>query len=119
MGAARRKFRLLTESLVHHGLLLLLLALFVQQGAEGVPDGDARRHVNPAQTQEAEPAPDDPSSPLVIGRRSPQEHDDQQDGGEQEAPEGVVDPQLPPVLREGPDKRGEHHSSERPSRTST
>lgn len=30
----------LTESFVHHGLLLLFLTLLIQQRAEGVPDGD-------------------------------------------------------------------------------
>lgn len=30
--------RILTESLVHHGLLLLFLALFIQQRTEGIPD---------------------------------------------------------------------------------
>lgn len=35
-----REERFLTESLVHHGFLLLFLTLLIQQRAEGVPDGD-------------------------------------------------------------------------------
>lgn len=30
----------LTESLVHHGLLLLFLTLFIQQRTEGIPDAE-------------------------------------------------------------------------------
>lgn len=40
------------------------------------------------------------SLPLIIGRRSPQEHYNKQDGREEETPESVVYPQLPPVLHE-------------------
>lgn len=36
--------------------------------------------------------------PLVISWWPPQEHDDQQDHGEQETPEGIINPELPPVL---------------------
>lgn len=39
-----REWRFLTESLVHHRLLLLLLALFIQQRTEGVSDKD--REIN-------------------------------------------------------------------------
>lgn len=42
--------------------------------------------------------PPSPALPLVIEWWSPQKHDNQQDDGEQEAPEGIIEPQLPPVL---------------------
>lgn len=89
--------KVLTESFVHHGLLLLFLALLVHQRAEGVP-APHRRRVQRQIKGRRETEDRRKTPPLVIGRRAPQEHDDQQDGGEQEAPEGVVDPQFPPVL---------------------
>lgn len=96
-GREASQKQVLTESFVHHGLLLLFLAVFVHQGAEGVPApdrrGGQRQNTGRGTTEERRK-----TAPLVVGGRPPQEHDDQQDGGEQEAPEGVVDPELPPVL---------------------
>lgn len=37
--------------------------------------------------------------PLAVGRRPQQDHDHQQNGGEEQTPEGIVHPQVPPPLR--------------------
>lgn len=39
--------------------------------------------------------------PLAVGRRPQQDHDHQQNGGEEQTPEGIVHPQVPPPLRGG------------------
>lgn len=38
--------------------------------------------------------------PLVVGSWPPQDHNDKQNKGEQKVPEGLVQPQLFPVLKD-------------------
>lgn len=42
---SRKRGRFLTESFIHHGLLLLFLTLFIQQRAEGVSDNERQKLV--------------------------------------------------------------------------
>lgn len=79
-GGAPRDASSLTEGLVQHGLLGLLLLIVAVVVV-----------VNERRVGE----------PLAVGRGPQQHHDHQQDGGEEQAPEGVVHPQVPPFLRGG------------------
>lgn len=105
-----------TKGLVHHRLLLLLfLTVLIHQRSEGISGTETETQesywhfISIEITWPPPPAPPllHPSThssichlhpPLVISWWPPQEHDDQQDHGEQETPEGIINPELPPVL---------------------
>lgn len=96
----------LTKSLVQHGLLgLFLLVIVVNQRRMGKPEREHNLKSNNHWRSQVVrpgslPAPGR-LSPLVVGRGPQQHHDHQQNGGEQETPEGVVHPEVPPTLWKG------------------
>lgn len=103
----RHKKVWLTDVCRHHELFNLLIVRVINKRCERIPTHRAHRCGQDAALEDREQDTglgfgakmlSSVRLPLVIGRRPPQKHDDQQNDGEEEPPESIIHPQLHPVL---------------------
>lgn len=92
----------LTDVCRHQELFNLLIIRVINERHERIPTHRAHGCGQDAASEETLGLGTEMISserlPLVIGRRPPQKHDDQQNDGEEEPPESIIHPQLHPVL---------------------